>query len=346
MQLYYDNPNSKWVAGVGRLYLPWAASLDTIDGGYLGRRVGHGMTAGIFAGTTPDPASWHYNPDQRIAGSFVNWEAGQYDSLHYTGTSGFALSTLKWRLDRPYVFTENSLSYGNLLYLYHSLIVDSPRLVATGGPRPGAGISRSYLTFHIRPVSWVSFDVSHNYFRDVPTAVTQLIATGMVDKLLYQGINAGVRVEATRHLAFYSTIGRSDSTGDTRRSLNQMYGVTWSEIWRTGIRADLRYSKFDSSFARGQYRILSLSRHLGDRIFWDTQIGSQTLDSTFTVNRGSMFLDTSFDTNLGSHTFIQSGYTIQRGGQLNYDQWYVSLGYRFDFKGPERGIEPTGPNPF
>ena len=35
MQLYYDNPNSKWAAGMGRLYLPWAVSLDTVDGGYL-----------------------------------------------------------------------------------------------------------------------------------------------------------------------------------------------------------------------------------------------------------------------------------------------------------------------
>jgi len=35
LMMTYDNPNSKLVAGFGRLYLPWAASLDTIDGGYL-----------------------------------------------------------------------------------------------------------------------------------------------------------------------------------------------------------------------------------------------------------------------------------------------------------------------
>ena len=53
MQLYYDNPGSKWVAGVGRLYLPWAVSLDTIDGGYFGRKSALGMTSGVFAGSTP-----------------------------------------------------------------------------------------------------------------------------------------------------------------------------------------------------------------------------------------------------------------------------------------------------
>jgi hypothetical protein len=336
IQLSYDNPSSKWVAGFGRLYLPWAVSLDTIDGGYVGRRVANGVVAGVFLGSTPDPASWHYSPDQQIGGSFVNFEGGSYDDFHYTSTTGVALSMVKWQLDRPYVFLENGLSYMKYISVYHSFIVDSPQGISTGGIKPGAGISRSYLTLRLQPRQWISFDLSHNYFRDVPTAATALIGTGLVDKLLYQGVNVGVRVEPVRHFSVYTTLGQSDKTGDEKRSLNQIYGVTWNEIWRTGIRADLHYSKFDSSFARGNYKVLSLSRHLGNRMIWDAQIGSQTLNSAFTVNQRSVFVDTSFDTNLGRHTFLQSGYTIERGAQLNYNQWYLSLGYRFDVKGPAK----------
>ena len=333
IQLFYDNPNSKWVAGFGRLYLPWAVSLDTIDGGYVGRKVARGVTAGIFFGSTPDPTSWHYRPDQQIGGSFINFEGGNYDDLHYTSTAGIALSTVKWQLDRPYVFLENGLSYRKYVSVYHSFIVDSPQGVTTDGIKPGTGISRSYLTLRIQPKEWISFDVSHNYFRDVPTAATELIGTGLADKLLYQGVNVGVRVEPVRHFAVYTTVGQSDKTGDSKRSLNQMYGVAWSGIWRTGIRADLHYSKFDSSFARGDYRVLSLSRHLGNRVMCDAQVGSESLISSLTVNQRSMFVDTSFDTNLGPRTFLQSGYTIARGAQLNYTQWHLSLGYRLDVKG-------------
>ena len=334
IQLYYDNPNSKWVAGFGRLYLPWAASIDTIDGGYVGRRLGHNITAGVFGGSTPNPASWNYRPDQQITGSFVNFEGGDYDDFHYSSTAGFALSMLKWQLDRPYVFFENELSYRKYFYVSHEITVDSPQGVSTDGIKPGTGISRSYLTFRIQPQSRISFDVYHNYFRDTPTAATALIGTGMVDKLLYQGVSAGIRVEPVRHFFLYTTIGQSDRTGDAKRSLNQMFGVTWDGILHTGIRADLHYAKFDSSFAQGEYRVLSLSRHIGDRILWDTQIGSQSLVSPFTVNNHSLFLDTSFDTNLGRHSYVQSGITFARGAQLNYDQWYVSMGYRFDVKGP------------
>ncbi len=334
IQLSYDNPESKWVAGFGRLYLPWAVSLDTIDGGYLGRRIAHGVTAGLFAGSTPDPTSWHYRPNQQTMGSFINFEGGSYDSFHYTSTTGMAFDMLKWQLDRPYLFLENGVSYSKYLSLYHSLIVDAPQGVSTDGIKPGAGISRSYLTFHVQPERWIGFDLYHNYFRDTPTAATALIGTGLVDKLLYQGLSLGVRIEPVRHFALYTTLGQSDKTGDARHSLNRMYGVTWSDIGHTGIRADLRYSKFDSSFARGDYRVLSLSRHLGDRMLWDTQVGSQTLLSAFTANNKSLFLDTSLDTNLGRHSFVQSGITLERGAQLNYEQWYISLGYRFDVKGP------------
>lgn len=332
MQLYYDNPESRWVAGFGRLYVPWANSLDTIDGGYVGRRVGGRVIVGAFAGSTPDPTSWHYNPDQKIAGSFVNFSGGDSQSWRYTSTTGVALNTLKWKLDHPFVFAENGVSYKNTFSVYHSLIADAPQGTTTDGITPGAGISRSYLTVHYQPHRRISFDVYHNYFRDVPTASTALIGTGLVDKLLYQGLSFGVRVEPIKHVQVYTTLGESDKTGDAKRSLNQMYGLTLLEIGRTGLRADMRYSKFASSFGSGDYKLLTVSRHLGERMMWDAQIGSQNLVSPFTVSQRSNFVDTSIDMNLWGRSFFQSGYTLVRGVMMDYSQWYMSLGYRFDSK--------------
>ena len=207
IQLFYDNPNSNWVAGFGRLYLPWAVSLDTIDGGYVGRKVASGVTAGVFLGSTPDPSSWHYRPNQQIAGSFVNFEGGNYDDFHYTSTAGVAADMLKWQLDRPYLFLENGLSYSQYFSVYHSLIVDSParRQHRRHQTRHGNWPKLS-LSVRVKPEQWISFDLSHNYFRDTPTAATALIGTGLVDKLLYQGVNAGVRIEPVRKLAVYTSL--------------------------------------------------------------------------------------------------------------------------------------------
>jgi len=331
MQLYYDNPDSSWVAGFGRLYLPWATGLDTLDGGYVGRRVARGMTAGVFLGSTPDVTSWHYSPHEQMGGSFVNFEGGSYDAFHYTSTTGVGVNMLKWMLDRPFLFAENEVSYKRYVSVYNTLIADAPQGMTTDGVRPGNGISRSYLTVHLQPQRRISFDIYHNYIRDIPTTPTQMISTGLVDKLLYQGLSFGVRVEPIRHFQVYSTLGRSDKTGDSRKTLNQMYGVTWTEIGHSGFRADMHYSKFDSPYAQGDYKILTISRNVFDRMQWSTQIGEQNLISSWTANIGrSLFFDTSFDTNLTRHMYVQTGYTISRGTQLNYDQLYFSLGYRFD----------------
>src|SRR5260370_22744665 len=284
MQLYYDNPNSKWVAGAGRLYLPWAVSLDTIDGGYVGRKSAFGMTSGAFAGSTPDLNSWHWRPNQRIAGSFVNFEGGGYEGFHYSSTTGLALSTINWKLDRPFAFIENEFYYKGIFSVYHSLIADSPLGVSTNGIRPGPGVSRSYFTAHYQPKRSFSFDVYHNYFRDVPTAATTIVGTGLVDKLLFQGISARVHLKLARNITLYTTLGASEKTGDTHRSLNQMYGATWSEIAHSGVRADFHYSKFDSNFGNGNYRVLSLSRQLTNRMFLNVQLVEQDLLSTPTAN--------------------------------------------------------------
>ncbi len=344
MQLYYDNPDSKWVAGVGRLYLPWAVSLDTIDGGYLGRKLPLGMTTGMFAGSTPDLNSWHYRPNQRIAGSFVNFQGGDYEKFHYSSTSGVALSTIGWKTDRPFAFIENEASYKGTVSVYHSLIADSLHGVSTNGLCLGPGISHSYFTAHYQPNRLVSFDLYHNYFRDVPTATTTIVGTGVVDKLLFQGISGGVHLKPTRNIAFYSTLGASEKSGDSHRSLNQMYGASWSEIAHSGLRADFHYSKFDSNFGSGNYQVFSLSRQVTNRAFWNVQVGKQDLLSQYTTNHNSIYVADSLDINLGRSSYLQSGYTYVNGATLNYRQLYVSWGFRLDKgKSSPEYIQTPGP---
>ncbi len=300
LSLTYDSPRSAWVAGFGRLYLPWASSLDTLDGGYIGHRIAHGVIAGVFAGSTPDPTSWDYNPDRRIAGTFINFSGGSFDHLHYTSTAGIALSTLGWISDRPFAFVENGIFFKRYLSIYESAQADDPR-PAAGTTAAGAGLSRSYVTVRFQPHRRIAFDLNHSYFREVPTFAQQLIGTGLVDKYLFQGLSAGVRVEPVRHITVYTDLGRSNRTGDMKNSLNQLYGISWDHIWKTGLRADFRTSRFDSSFGSGSYRSLGLSRDFGDRLHWQVQAGKQTLTSSLTTQGESRFLNSSLDTSFGRH---------------------------------------------
>jgi hypothetical protein len=326
--LIYVNPQSHWTAGLGRLYVPWATSLSTVDGGYVARRFGKGATLGIFAGSTPDPTSWDYNPDRHIGGVFANFEGGSFDAFRYTSTMGVALSTIAWKAERQFLFFENVLSYKRGVSVYHSLEADAPRTLPQSGPT-GAAVSRSFLTIRMQPHRRVSFDLSHNYFRDLPTFDPRLVGTGLLDKYLFQGFSGGMRVDLPWHLGVYSSLGRSSRNSDAKPSWNQLYGVTLGQVWKTGIRADLRYSTFDSSFGRGHYKALSLSRQFGEGLRWEVQTGMQNFTSALTQQSNGRFVNTNLDWFIGRYVFLEGGFTLQRGNSQDYNQWIIVMGSRF-----------------
>jgi hypothetical protein len=335
ISLTYDNPNSRYVMGMGRMYLPWATSLETIDGGYAGRKLGEHTVAGIFGGSTPDPSSWGYDSNRRIGGGFLSFTEGDYDSFRTMTTVGMGLEMERWNINRPFVFAENTMSYKQYFSIFDAVQVDRPT-TQLNMPAVGTGLKQAFASMRIQPAKRLTFSMNYNYFRDVPTYDAQLVGTGLLDKYLFQGFSAGVRVEGPKHLAFYTDIGRSSSSRDNANSWNTMYGVTLGQLWRTGVRVDARYSRFNSDFAQGNYRSLSISRNVGELLMMDVQLGTQSFNSSFSHDNGSHFLNSMVEWNLGSSLFLDNGFTIQHGGVQNYRQLYLTIGYRFDNRSHRR----------
>ena len=328
LNMTYDNPNSALVAGFGRLYLPWAPSLDTIDGGYFGVHLSKGTILGAFGGSTPDPSSWDYAANRVIGGGFVNFEGGEYDAWHYSSTFGGGMSMISWQVDRPFVFLEDSISYRRTIALYESAQLDDPK-GNTATPSPGPGLGRNFTTLRYNPISRVELDANYNYFRDVPTFDTTLIGTGLLDKFLFQGFSAGARVEVLPQIWLSSTLGRSTRSGDAKASLNQMYGITFGRLPIVRLRADIHYSRFNSAFGNGHYEAMSLSRQLSDHLRLEALFGQQNFGSTLTTGNRSRFLTGTVETTMGPHYYLQGNFTTNRG-DLSYDQMMFSIGYRFD----------------
>ncbi|MFB3904202.1 MAG: hypothetical protein ACE15E_12170 [Acidobacteriota bacterium] len=318
----YDNPESRWVLGVGRVQVPWASSLSVVDGGYAGRRLGRRFTLGLFGGSSPDPTSWRYAPDRQLTGAFVNLESGTFKSVRHSSTFGLAFDYHDWKPDRRFGFLENTLFYKNSVSVYHNFEMDKLKTDKQDSVVP----SRSFLTVRVRPARIVSFDVSHNYFREVPTFDSRLVGTGLLDKMLFQGASAGVRLELPGRISPYASLGRSSRTGDGEPSWNTMYG--FSVPWRL-FRLDARRSRFDSSFAAGTYSTLTASREVGQRLRVDVQGGWQRLStSPGTRANRAHWMTLNADWHLNRY-FVGTGVTFYRGNGEEYDQWSVNGGYRF-----------------
>ena len=338
MSLSYINPESMWSASIGRMYLPYASSLETVDGAYVGLKLTHNGTLGMFAGSTPDPTAWNYNPDRRIGGGFFNWHGGSFETFHYSSTAGAGVEMLKWTIDRPFIFTENDFSYKKIFSVYHSMQLDSPK-ANPGAPEIGTGLGQSLLSLRVQVHPRVMLDVTDTYFRDVPTYDPILVGTGLLDKYLYQGVNVGAHVQLPWHLMGYGSIGQSNSSADKKNALNELVGLTATHLWNTGFGIDARYAKFDSAFASGTYRTVSVTRDLGQRFRFDLMGGRYDYSSSFAQTSNSLFINALFDADLGAKLFVQSLFTTQRGGAADYNQWTNTIGYRFDNRGAMRRAE-------
>jgi len=337
MSLSYINPDSRWTAGIGRLYLPWASSLETIDGAYIGRQFESHTTLSIFAGSTPDPAAWDYNPQRRIGGVYFNIRGGSYEGFHYASTAGGGVEMLKWEITRPFGFTENQFSFKRYFSLYHSMQIDKPT-PNPSTPALNVGLGQSLLSLRVQVHPRVALDLTDTYFRDVPTYDPTLVGTGLLDAYLYQGVNGGARVELPRHIVGYFSLGQSRDSTDPKNSLNKQFGLTITNIWKTGLEADARYSKFDSAFATGKYTTLTISRDLLENLRLNLQAGRYAYTSPSAASSSSNFINAMFDTNLGSHLFVESMFTAQRGGSLNYNQFTNTVGLRFNNRAAKRRL--------
>jgi hypothetical protein len=326
----YQNPYSPNTYGIGRLYLPWAPSLSTIDGGYIGHRIGRITTVGAFAGSTPDPTSWSYNPNQQIAGSFVSVEDGDFDHFHYMSTAGLAINTIDWRVSRQFAFFENNLNWKRHVSFYNSMQFDAARTspYPDGGSNP-TGITQTYNSLHFLPIQLVTFGVNYNYFRSLPTFNPLLIGTGLLDNYLFQGFSGDIRLNLPRQISVYSSIGQSKASTDTRKSLNESYGVVFGNIARTGLFLDLHYAQFNSSFGSSQYEFISLSRNVTETLRLQLLAGNQKYDSPMTTNTNSKFVNATIDWTISRNYFIEGLIGYYNGTTLNYTQWSTMLGYRF-----------------
>ncbi len=363
-QLYtaYENPNSSWVAGFGRMYLPWATSLYTIDGGYAGRKLTHGITSGIFFGSTPDPTSFSYAPNRQLGGAFVNFSGGSFDNFHYSSTFGGGLDMLSWTPDRPFAFFENSINYKRVFSIYQASQVDSRSThvfpcptstvailqcageTLTGSTYTGGsftqtgtnwGLGRSFTTVRFMPHPRIELHVNHTYYRDLPFLDPSYItsgglAAGLFNQFLSEGLMGGARVEVLRQIWVSGDVGKSSYSGESKGSLNEMFGVTFGHVPWVKASLDARYNRFNSSFGTGSFESLSFTRNLSDAMQIQILAGQQNFASSLTAANTARFVNGMFGMNLGRHYFMQFGGTLSRGNQMNYDQWLITFGYRFD----------------
>ncbi len=240
------------------------------------------------------------------------------------------MTSIRWHIAREFAFFENTFSLGRGFSVYNSLQADDGRTALnTAGVTYKTGLTQSFTSVRYQASKFLTFNLNHNYLRNLPTFNPLLISTGLLDQYLFQGLSGGVRLEFPYHMALSTDIGRSKNSTDTKSSWNQMYGINFGQIGKSGFQLDLRYTKFNSSFGQGTYEYVAVSRSLADRFHIQLQGGTQHLNSLLTSNSSSRFVTGIVDWSIGPRYFLQAQYTWNMGTSMSYRQMNLTFGYRF-----------------
>ena len=311
----YENPYSPNTMGFGRLLLPWASSLSTIDGGYFGRRLGKAATVGVFGGSTPDPTAWNYDPNRQILGVLLELRGRRLRqrSLHRHGRrrphSAQLASGTAIHVPREHGVRQPALQPVS----QRGSRLPQPRALRVRNQRAGA---QPQLPDRARPrratwSPWTSATVTSAACRP---STTRLIGTGLVDQLLFQGLSSGLR-NSSAAAVLPSTVNSAAATAAATRLPR---GTTCSATPSAGCRGRMCEPTcgpraLAGSFGEGRYHTVSLSREIAEVFRVEVQAGQQDFHGVLTDANRARFVNASLDWFLGAHYYLGFGLTAYRG---------------------------------
>ena len=156
---------------------------------------------GIFAGSTPDPAAWNYNPQRRIGGTFVNMHGGSFEQFRYSSTAGVGVD-MSMGTTRPFSSLKTTFPTSAMfpLPLYADRPAHAEPFHFRSEYRPGSSMLSLRVQVHPR----VTLDITDNHFLMCQHTIRHSSEQDSSTSTSYQGINGGARIQFPRHITGYS----------------------------------------------------------------------------------------------------------------------------------------------
>ncbi len=162
----YDDPQAVMGWSAGRVTSLFMGGLGQIDGAQVYVKSG-GFALGGVAGYQPDYRTSSINTRQQKAAAFIHygWEGQQY--TRWDATVAYGRQWYEGKLDRDFLYIQNTARLGLDLFLYQSTEVDL-HVVEAGVPTKKFQLTNTFVTVSYVPLSWLSasagFDAARNIY--------------------------------------------------------------------------------------------------------------------------------------------------------------------------------------
>ena len=249
--LRQDRPDAPLGFGIGRMTSRFVGGMGTFDGFQFFYRQS-GFTVGALGGAqVNDPVAVLSNTGTK-GSLFLNFRTGDDLSSYYDGTLAYGRQMVSNKLDREFIYLQNSFAAGSNLSFYQSSDIELDKLTS-GGISPAVDLSNINVSANYFPVEWFSGEVGYDAARPVYLFQTM---KSIPDSLFQANLSEGYRAMATFHLPLSATLSEYATYRPKLSGVRDAHALTTSlrivDIFGSGFEPGIRYSSLIGEFSSGE----------------------------------------------------------------------------------------------
>lgn len=249
--LSYDDPQAAVGGSVGRITSAFMGGLGQIDGAQFYVRSG-GFAAGVLAGFQPDYRTSALSSQQQKGALFVHygWEGEQFS--RWDATIAYGSQLYSGKLDRDFLYIQNTARLGTDLFLYQSSEVDL-HVMKDGVRKNKFQLTNAYATLSYIPLSWLSASVGFDATRNIFLLESmKTFPDTLFDRTLKEGYRGSLAVRLPFNVMLTGTGRYRPASGLERRTRSIGGGARFIDLAATGINIGGQYSDLTGVYTNGK----------------------------------------------------------------------------------------------
>ncbi len=266
MALAYDNPSAWYGFSVGRLTSRYVGGLGAFDGGQFFVRQGN-LSAGFVLGFQPDYHTSQIQTEQQKMAGFVNYAWGGDVFRSNNSTIAYGQQLFRGKLDRDFLYLQNTFNLGSTLFLYQSSEVDLHDM-KDSVRSPAFRLNNTFVTLSYMPVSWLTanagYDATRNFllFESMKTFPDSLI-----DRELQQGFRLGASIRLPLRMSISGTANFRLQSAGGRPARTFGSSFRMGDIGGSEVNVGAQYLKIQGLYTYGDDVSVDIDRWIAQTIY-------------------------------------------------------------------------------
>lgn len=330
VSLVYDNPQSAFHYGIGRVLTNRLRGIGYFDGAFFDYRATKRTTVGIFGGTEPDARTTAFNSQELKYGVFGSYESGTLAAQRFRTTLALAGKYINGNISREFIYEQLDFGIGTKLWILQSaeLNVNREWKSETGASSIEYANALLSLRYSVSP-DWnatISYDNRKNY----RTWETKDTPDSLFEDNRRQRVRFGMRWRVSQNLRFGAGYGLRSMASQNKAATTYTADVALQNALMRGLTVSAAVVGFSNAFTSGMQPSLSLSKPILPALLTALQVGRNAYEYRSTNDKIindwiKLRMDAYFTTRLYGSAYVER----YAGDSLALNRLFLESGIRW-----------------